>query len=67
VFRGVKAAAVMAALAFGVGLYAIFTFWWTPIHYIHLMVITLFACIAVALLLNWLMGGRARLAGLAAA
>jgi hypothetical protein len=31
------------------------------------MVITLFACIAVALLLNWLMGGRARLAGLAAA
>jgi SSS family solute:Na+ symporter len=67
VFRGVKAGAVMAALAFGVALYAVFTFWWTPIHYIHLMVITLFACIAVALLLNRLMGGRARLAGLAAA
>jgi SSS family solute:Na+ symporter len=67
VFRGVKAGAVMAALAFGVGLYAVFTFLWTPLHYIHLMVITLFACIAMALLLNRLMGGRAQFAGLAAA
>jgi SSS family solute:Na+ symporter len=56
----------MAALGFGVALYAVFTFYWTPIHYIHLMVITLFACIGVALLLNRLMGGRARFAGLAA-
>ncbi|MBC7520338.1 MAG: SLC5 family protein [Sandarakinorhabdus sp.] len=67
VFRGVKAAAVMAAIAFGVGLYAVFTFYWTPIHYIHLMLITLVACIAVALALNHLMGGRATFAGLAAA
>jgi SSS family solute:Na+ symporter len=67
VFKGVKAGAVMAALAFGVGLYAVFTFLWTPLHYIHLMVITLFACIAMALLLNRLMGGRAEFAGLAAA
>jgi SSS family solute:Na+ symporter len=67
VFRGVKAEAVMVALAFGVALYAMFTFLWTPLHYIHLMVITLFSCIAVALLLNRLMGGRATFAGLAAA
>jgi SSS family solute:Na+ symporter len=67
VFRGVRAAAVMAAIAFGVGLYAVFTFYWTPIHYIHLMLITLVACIAVALALNRLMGGRATFAGLAAA
>ncbi|WP_426162987.1 SLC5 family protein [Sandarakinorhabdus sp. DWP1-3-1] len=67
VFKGVKAGAVMAALAFGVGLYAVFTWVWTPVHYIHLMLVTLLACIAVALLLNRLMGGRARFAGLAAA
>jgi SSS family solute:Na+ symporter len=57
----------MAALAFGVGLYAVFTWVWTPVHYIHLMLVTLLACIAVALVLNWLMGGKARFAGLAAA
>jgi SSS family solute:Na+ symporter len=62
VFKGVKAEAVMVALAFGVGLYAIFTWVWTPVHYIHLMVMTLFACIGVALGLNRLMGGRAALA-----
>ncbi|WP_310498201.1 sodium:solute symporter family transporter [Sandarakinorhabdus sp.] len=61
IFRGVKAEAVMAALGFGVALYAVFTFVWTPIHYIHLMLVTLLACMAVALALNHLMGGRARL------
>jgi SSS family solute:Na+ symporter len=67
VFRGVKPAAMMAALGFGVALYAVFTFAWTPIHYIHLMAITLFACIGVALALNRLLGGSVRVAGLAAA
>lgn len=62
VFKGVKAEAVMAALAFGVALYAIFTWGWTPVHYIHLMLVTLVACIAVALGLNRVMGGRARFA-----
>ena len=62
-FRGVKAAAVMASLGFGVALYAVFTWVWTPLHYIHLMLVTLIACIAVALLLNRLMGGTAMLAG----
>jgi SSS family solute:Na+ symporter len=67
VFTGVRAEAVMASLAFGVGLYAVFTWVWTPVHYIHLMLVTLIACIAVALGLNRLLGGRARFAGLAAA
>jgi SSS family solute:Na+ symporter len=62
VFKGVRAEAVMAALAFGVGLYAIFTWVWTPLHYIHLMLVTLIACIAMALGLNRLFGGRAVLA-----
>ena len=62
VFTGVRAEAVMASLAFGVGLYAVFTWVWTPVHYIHLMLVTLIACIVVALGLNRLMGGEARLA-----
>lgn len=51
-FGNVDARSAMAALAFGTGLYAYFTFVWTPIHYIHLMAITLFACIAFGLLVN---------------
>ena len=51
-FGNVDARAAMAALIFGTGLYAYFTFVWTPIHYIHLMVITLFACVAFGLLVN---------------
>ena len=62
VFKGVRAEAVMAALAFGVVLYAVFTWLWTPAHYIHLMLVTLVVCIAVALGLNRLMGGQARFA-----
>ncbi len=63
VFRGVRAEAVMAAIGFGVALYAMFTWVWTPVHYIHLMLVTLVACIAAALLINRLIGGTLRLAG----
>ncbi len=60
-FKGVDARAALAAVVFGVALYAVFTFAWTPIHYIHLMLVTLFACIAVGLTINRLVfGGRAR-------
>ena len=31
------------ALVFGVALYAVFTWVWTPTHYIHLMLVTLLA------------------------
>ena len=57
-FTDVDARAMMLALVFGVGLYAVFSFVWTPLHYIHLMLVTLVACIAVALALNRLVFGR---------
>ena len=50
--RGANARALRWALLFGSGLYAVFTFWWTPLHYIHLMFITLVSTIAFALLLG---------------
>ena len=43
---------------FGTLLYAGFTFVWTPTHYIHLMVVTLGACIAFALGVNRLVFGK---------
>jgi len=59
-FKGVDPRAAMTAVVFGVGLYAVFTFLWTPIHYIHLMVVTLFACVVVGLGVNRLIfGGHA--------
>ena len=62
-FRNVDARAVMAAVLFGVLLYAGFTFVWTPIHYIHLMLVTLVACVVFALSVNrWILGRRASLA-----
>ena len=61
-FRNVDARAAMTAVVFGVGLYAVFTFAWTPLHYIHLMLITLIACVSVGLAVNrWLFGRRAEL------
>ena len=61
-FRNVDARAAMTAVVFGVGLYAVFTFAWTPLHYIHLMLITLIACVSVGLAVNrWLFGRRAEI------
>ena len=61
-FKGVDARAAMFAVVFGVALYAVFTFVWTPIHYIHLMLVTLVACLGVGLAVNRLVfGGRASL------
>lgn len=51
-FKNVHANAAIAAVIFGVLLYAFFTWVWMPIHYIHMMVVTLAACIGFALLLN---------------
>ena len=58
VFRNVDPRAVIASVILGTGLYAFFTFWWTPLHYIHLMLITLIFCVACALTLNRLMFGK---------
>lgn len=56
-FGNVDARAAMAAVVFGVTLYAGFTFLWTPIHYIHLMLVTLIACLALSLAVkHWLFG-----------
>lgn len=51
-FRNVDARAVIASLFFGSVLYAVFTFVWTPLHFLHLMAITLLACVGFTLLLN---------------
>ncbi len=62
-FKGVDARAAIVGLVFGIALYAVFTWVWSPLHYIHLMAITLVACVAVALTVNRLaFGNRARLA-----
>lgn len=57
-FRNVDARAALAALLFGTALYAGFTFVWTPLHYIHLMAITLASCILFGLLVNRVVFGR---------
>lgn len=54
--RGANAKALRIALVFGVALYAMFTFVWTPLHYLHLMFITLLATVALAIALSRLMG-----------
>jgi len=60
-FSHVDGRAARAGLAFGVVLYAVFTFVWTPLHYIHLMFITLMASIAFILLLSRVLKSNARL------
>ncbi len=57
-FKGIDARAVMASLLFGAVLYAVFTFLWTPLHFLHLMAITFIACVAFSLLLNRLIRPR---------
>jgi SSS family solute:Na+ symporter len=57
-FRDVDARAVIATIVFGTGLYAFFTFVWTPLHFLHLMFITVWACVGFALLLNRVIFGR---------
>lgn len=61
-FRSVDARAGIAAVIFGVAFYALLTFDFSPIksswHYIHIMPITLFSCIAVALGMNKFVFGK---------
>jgi SSS family solute:Na+ symporter len=57
-FKNVDGRAVIGAVIFGTLLYGFFTFGWTPVHYIHLMLVTLIACIAFALTVNRLVFGR---------
>jgi len=68
-FRNVDARAVIATILFGSGLYAAFTFGWPallplfpslpqPPHFLHLMFITVWSCVAFALLVNRLIFKR---------
>lgn len=61
-FRNIHGRAIMVSMVFGVLLYAIFTFVWTPLHYIHLMFITLLSTIGLTLLLSKLWGEQPALA-----
>jgi SSS family solute:Na+ symporter len=54
-FPWVKGRAARIGLAFGAVLYAVFTFVWSPLHYIHLMAITLAVTLAMILLVDRLM------------
>lgn len=49
---GVRGAAIRAGMVFGVALYAVFTFVWSPLHYIHLMFITLVSTLLVVALFD---------------
>ncbi|MBK6727668.1 MAG: solute:sodium symporter family transporter [Xanthomonadales bacterium] len=57
-FSHVDGRAARAGLVFGAALYAVFTFVWSPLHYIHLMFITLVASILFILLLSRLLQSR---------
>ncbi len=57
--RGANARAIRYALMFGVALYAVFTFIWTPLHYLHLMAITFCATVAMAIGVGRWMGTSA--------
>lgn len=55
--RGISAMAVKIGIAFGATLYAVFTFVWSPLHYIHLMAITLALTLLLILIVDRMIGG----------
>lgn len=57
-FRNVDPKAMIAAVVSGTLLYGLFTFAWSPFHYIHLMFITLIFCVIWALVINKIAFGR---------
>lgn len=59
-FRNVDARATMFSALFGAFLYGFFVFVWMPLHYIHMMCVTLFTCVALAMLINrFVLGNKA--------
>lgn len=50
--RGISASAVKVGIGFGAALYAVFTFVWSPLHYIHLMAITLATTLLVMIVVD---------------
>ena len=59
--RGISARAVKIGISFGAALYAVFTFVWSPLHYIHLMAITLASTLIVIVTVDRLTGGTLQL------
>ncbi|AWL11062.1 Sodium/glucose cotransporter [Saliniradius amylolyticus] len=57
-FKGIHGKSIQVGLIFGALLYGFFTFVWTPLHYIHLMFITLCSTIILTLLLSWVWNGH---------
>lgn len=51
-FNNVASKAAITAVITGTLTYAFFVFVWAPFHYIHMMTITLFICIFMALFIN---------------
>ena len=61
-FNNVDSRAAIAAVIFGVAMYGYFSFVWSPIHYIHLMFITLVSCVLFAIAFSrWIFGTRPEL------
>jgi SSS family solute:Na+ symporter len=64
-FKNVDYRAAIAAVIFGVLMYACFIWLWMPLHYIHMMFFTFFICVGLALSINRLVfGNRAEFIGL---
>lgn len=57
-FKNVDPKAMTISVVSGTVLYGIFSFAWSPFHYIHLMFITLIFCVVWALVINKLMFGK---------
>jgi SSS family solute:Na+ symporter len=63
-FKGVDHRAAMLALVTGVATYASFVWLWMPLHYIHMMFLTFFFCVGLALFANRIVfQGRAQFVG----
>jgi len=67
-FKGVDPRAAIVAVLFGTSLYAFFSFGLDqmPLHYIHMMLVTLVSCVMVALITNRLIFGGSAEFGYAA-
>ncbi|MEM9171490.1 MAG: SLC5 family protein [Pseudomonadota bacterium] len=67
-FRGVDPRSAIIAVLFGTSLYAFFSFGLEamPLHYIHMMLVTLISCVVVALTTNRLLFGGSAVFGFAA-
>lgn len=57
-FKEVDPRAMIIAVVSGTALYGLFTFAWAPLHYIHLMFVTLIFCVITALIVNSVVFGK---------